>query len=82
MHRLSLQQPVQAWRKSLIDAGLIEVGVSGEIGIQAAQLEGFHGDPADRIITASAISNDAKLCTADQQIIGWMPVSRVVYAGT
>jgi PIN domain nuclease of toxin-antitoxin system len=34
-------------------------------------LEDFHGDPADRIIVASAITSGIPLVTADEQIIRW-----------
>ena len=58
-------------RKELIESGLIEMTIDGEIGISAAALDSFHGDPADRIITATAYINGLVLLTADQQILQW-----------
>ncbi len=69
--RLSLASPCVRWRQELLRMGITEVPVSGEIGIRAAELEGLHGDPADRIIAATAGSHDATLLTADERILGW-----------
>jgi PIN domain nuclease of toxin-antitoxin system len=37
----------------------------------AVRLDLPHKDPADRIITASAIAQDATLITADSKILQW-----------
>ena len=37
----------------------------------AGQLMDFHGDPADRMIVATALENAASLMTADQKILNW-----------
>ena len=50
--RISLSLPVSQWRKNLLTMGLQEIPVTGEIGIVSNELEKFHADPADRIITA------------------------------
>ncbi len=43
------------------------------ISMKSCTLEGqFHGDPADRIITASAIFKNIPLATADRKIISYM----------
>lgn len=69
--RLSLTVPVEDWRQRVLEAGVIEIPVSGEIGIAAVNLSNFHSDPADRIITATAIINSAQLITADTRILSW-----------
>lgn len=69
--RIELKQDTPSLRRDLINSGLVEMPVDGEIGINAAALEKFHGDPADRIITASAHINGLALLTADQQILKW-----------
>lgn len=69
--RLDMQMSVDAWRKSLIENGLKEVSLTGDMAIYAAQLNNFHGDPADRMIVSTAISLTATLCTADEKILGW-----------
>jgi PIN domain nuclease of toxin-antitoxin system len=69
--RVRIDPPLAVWRQDQLQAGLLEIAIDGGIGIQAAALAGFHGDPADRIIVASAIAHDAILVTADQEILGW-----------
>ena len=63
--------PLRKWRQDLIDMGLIEFPVSGDIGISSAELTNFHPDPADRLIIATALWQDATLLTADKRILGW-----------
>ena len=69
--RISLAQPAVNWRRNVLDLGITEIPVSGEIGIQAAELLGFPRDPADRIIAATATLYGATLVTADEEILGW-----------
>lgn len=69
--RVELSMSATGWRKDLLGAGLEEVKVGGEIGILAASLENFHGDPADRLITATALEQRAQLITADGKILAW-----------
>ncbi len=69
--RLDLTMEVELWRNILINNGLQEIALNGETGIQAALLRHFHGDPADRIIVATAIQTGATLCTADEKILAW-----------
>jgi len=53
--RIWLMQPVEAWRRRLIDQGLREWPLTGEVGMAVATLLDFHPDPADRFITAKAL---------------------------
>ena len=69
--RIELARPLVQWRRDLLASGLIECPVVGEIGIAAAQIEGLHGDPADRIILATAVHHQATLVTADQRLLTW-----------
>lgn len=69
--RLEMQSEVDLWRQSLINNGLQEVALTGDIAISAALLKDFHGDPADRMIVATAIQLAAFLCTADEKILAW-----------
>lgn len=62
---------LRRWRIELLDMGLGEIPVHGEIGILANQLSDFHPDPADRLIVATALSADATLATADRRILEW-----------
>ena len=69
--RLVLIQPVANWRHNVLELGIAEVPVSGDIGILAAELEDFPLDPADRIIAATTMVHGARLITADARILGW-----------
>jgi PIN domain nuclease of toxin-antitoxin system len=69
--RLQLAMPLALWRSELLRKGLTELPVSGDIAMRAAQLDGFHGDPMDRLIVSSALVHSASLCTADQKILQW-----------
>jgi PIN domain nuclease of toxin-antitoxin system len=68
--RITMALPPAAWRRDLLGLGLIEIPVDGEIGIASAQLD-LHGDPADRIIAATAHMKGAVLMTADQLLLQW-----------
>ena len=69
--RLALDEAPTAFRRRTLDSGVAEVPLTGDIGIAAAELAGFHGDPADRIITATALARGATLITSDRRILGW-----------
>ena len=69
--RLEMRSEVELWRQSLIDNGLQEISLTGNIAIRSALLENFHGDPADRMIVATAIHMSSTLCTADEKILSW-----------
>ena len=58
------------WRDELLQEGFIEIPVNGGIGIRANQLAGLPGDPADRIIVATALEGH-RLITADDRILSW-----------
>jgi len=69
--RVALQQPPETWRSKLLELGLREVPVDGNIGIAAATMTDIHPDPADRIIVATASLAAATLITADDRILAW-----------
>lgn len=69
--RIALSIDAAQWRADLLASGLEELAVTGATGIAAAGLPNFHGDPADRLIVAAAIENDARLATADHKILHW-----------
>ncbi len=68
--RVTMALPLAAWRRDLLGLGLVEIPVDGAIGIAAAQLD-LHGDPADRIIAATARMKGAVLLTADPPLLQW-----------
>ena len=53
--RLVLAQPVANWRHNVLELGIVEIPVSGDIGILATELEDFPLDPADRVLAATAM---------------------------
>ena len=68
--RIDLRLGLGGWRETLNNQGLIELPVSGYIAERAATLQNIHGDPADRIIIATALEHQA-LVTADRRILNW-----------
>ena len=68
--RISLLGDIGSWRSSLLEDGLNEIPVDGEIGIRANSLQNFHPDPVDRIIVATALEGH-RLITADESILSW-----------
>ena len=71
--RLELKLDLQAWRRDLLQRGLVEVAVDGGTALRAGQLVGLHGDPADRLIIATALAG-YQLVTADMLILNWSGV--------
>jgi len=69
--RLKIQMDLQLWRRSLLESGLQEIPLTGEVGIYSALLDDFHGGPADRMIVATAQYLNAELVTADEKILSW-----------
>lgn len=71
--RIRLARPIGSW----IDAALTLPGIrllpiSPEIAVDSANLPGSsHGDPADRILIASARSLGGRVATRDQRILDY-----------
>ena len=70
-YRLRLSKYISAWRADVLDLGILELPVTGEIGIKAVLLDLPHRDPADRIIAATASFECATLVTSDEKILEW-----------
>jgi PIN domain nuclease of toxin-antitoxin system len=69
--RLAGPADADVWRDEALASGIEELPVTGTIGIAAVALDGLHGDPADRLIVATAIAFDATLVTADKALLHW-----------
>lgn len=69
--RITLTLPVEQWRRDFVQQGLIELPITGPIGIAAVQLQHLNPDPADRLIVATVQDVDATLLTADEEILAW-----------
>lgn len=69
--RVRIKMALAAWRFNLLEQGLVEIPLNGGIALQAGGLPNFHGDPADRMIVATALDSSATLITADEKILSW-----------
>jgi PIN domain nuclease of toxin-antitoxin system len=69
--RLKLKPDVDTWVRQNLGAPVEMEPLSAEISIRSSRLGDFHGDPADRIIVATALALQMPLVTADQQIHEW-----------
>ncbi len=73
--RLEMRLEMDVWRRELLENGLYEIPLDGAIAIRAGGLQGFHGDPADRLIVATALQTSSILMTANQKILEWKDLS-------
>lgn len=80
--RIDLDVAPRALHRQLTADGLRTVPVDAEIAFRSVELgvEGFHADPADRIIAATAIVGGYQLSTADRRTTAWAHGSRAVTA--
>jgi PIN domain nuclease of toxin-antitoxin system len=69
--RLRALRSASEQRLKILSAGIQELPLSGEICILGGELENLHADPADRLITATAMVHDATLVTADERLLHW-----------
>lgn len=69
--RLVLDMPPAGFRAALVSQGIQEVAIDGEIAIAAGELPPGHGDPADRLIVATAMVRGLTLVTADDVLLAW-----------
>lgn len=77
--RITLAEDCAAWVSGALSApGVSLMPLSPEIALASSRLpRGFHGDPADRIITASARSCGGTLVTADRAILSYAEAGHV-----
>ena len=67
--RLALPLPADAWfERAIAQHGLTEVPVTGAIAARSTMLPAIHGDPADRIIIATAQQLKLPVLTPDAHI--------------
>lgn len=70
-NRLRLRESPTVLKTQLLDAGLLELPLTGEIALLSVELAHLHADPADRFIAATAVAYDATLVTADRNLLRW-----------
>lgn len=78
--RIATMMSPRNLRQSTLARGIREIPLDGAIGIVAGELGGLHGDPADRMIVATALALDATLMTADESLLDWSGSVRMVDA--
>ncbi|MBX3740686.1 MAG: type II toxin-antitoxin system VapC family toxin [Akkermansiaceae bacterium] len=69
--RLALKPDAETWFSANLEAPVALAPLTAEISLESCRLEDFHGDPADRIIVATALTLGLPLLTADEKIIRW-----------
>jgi PIN domain nuclease of toxin-antitoxin system len=69
--RLRLRESPAMLRRQLLDGGVVELSLTGEIALRSVDLGGLPPDPTDRFIAATAIIHDATLVTADEKLLRW-----------
>jgi len=69
--RLALAASVRAFRGEVLEMGIRERVIDGDLGIAAALLDWGHKDPADRLIAATTESAEGRLATADGDLLEW-----------
>jgi PIN domain nuclease of toxin-antitoxin system len=69
--RLTLAADCESWvREALAAPGIRVAELTPHIAISSTRLPGvFHGDPADRLLVATARESEATLLTADEAIL-------------
>ena len=72
-NRITLAKPINQWvKESLAQPGVNLSLLTPEVAIESSFLPGgFHGDPADRMIVATARLNDLTLLTRDHKILSY-----------
>ena len=69
--RVELKPDVDRWIRENLQPPVRLEPLHPEISLESCCLQDFHGDPADRLIVATALVLGVPLITADRQIIGW-----------
>ncbi len=67
LERIELDRPLDRWVADLLAGSVGCVAVDGRVATTAGTLEEFHGDPADRIIYATAYQQRMTLVTKDRR---------------
>ena len=74
--KLTFECSVEEWLKLALNyPGVQLLELSLPIIIQSTQLSGFHADPADQIIVATAQVHNLLLVTQDQKILNYFQVT-------
>jgi len=71
--RLTLDREVGLWLNQALSAASMRLlPLAPDVAVLSSQLPGqFHGDPADRMIVATALHHGSPLITKDKRIHDW-----------
>ena len=78
--RIDLGCHPAVWRRERLQSGLREIPIGGDTAVESVLLmnSGFHNDPADQLIVATAMLAGMRLATTDRRIIDWAQRTRLV----
>ena len=76
--RIVLQVSVEEYVRTLFQRdGIVEEPVSAEIALLSTTLPNFYGDPADRIIVATAMVNSVPVVTRDEPMMRYLKKTKL-----
>jgi len=76
--RLKLLPDDEAWFSENLEPPVSLAPLTAEISMSSCRLPDFHGDPADRIIVATAMVLGIPLITGDEKIIRWNEAQKLL----
>lgn len=77
--RVRLDRSTPAWTRDLLAADRVAVAeLTASVAVAASELPGFHGDPADRFLYATARRRGVPLLTKDRLIHRYAEVDGAV----
>jgi PIN domain nuclease of toxin-antitoxin system len=77
-NRITLDRGTLEWLQQAVSAPRLELlPLTPAVAVKATMLGPFHGDPADRLIVATAILESAVLVTKDRRIRKYEAVSTI-----
>ena len=78
--RIDLGCHPATWRRERLMSGLLEIPIDGELAVESVLLmnSGFHRDPADQLIVATAMRTGMELATFDSAIQDWASRTRLI----
>ena len=75
--RIEVDREPRVWiRQAVATEKLRVIDLDWTVAVTASGLEGMHGDPADRMIVATALRQRCPLVTKDAKIIDWSERTR------
>lgn len=76
--RITLKPNPQSWLEKNLRAPVELEPIHPAICLESCRLPDFHGDPADRLVVATALVLGVPLVTADEKILTWNEEHRLL----